>query len=61
MMDVVMLAIGFVFFALSIGYVYACDTALRRTAMTFDYSLAALVTAGLLIYLTYALLKPEQF
>ena len=25
MMDVVMLAIGFVFFALSIGYVYACD------------------------------------
>jgi hypothetical protein len=24
-MDVVMLAIGFVFFALSIGYVYACD------------------------------------
>jgi hypothetical protein len=25
MMDVVMLAIGFVFFALSIGYVYGCD------------------------------------
>jgi hypothetical protein len=25
MMDVVMLAIGFVFFALSISYVYACD------------------------------------
>jgi K+-transporting ATPase ATPase F chain len=29
--------------------------------MTFDYSLAALVTAGLLVYLVYALLKPEQF
>jgi K+-transporting ATPase KdpF subunit len=29
--------------------------------MTFDYALAAVVTAGLLIYLTYALLKPEQF
>jgi K+-transporting ATPase KdpF subunit len=29
--------------------------------MTFDYALAGLVTAGLLIYLTYALLKPEQF
>jgi K+-transporting ATPase KdpF subunit len=29
--------------------------------MTFDYSLAGLVTVGLLIYLTYALLKPEQF
>jgi hypothetical protein len=25
MMDVVMLALGFVFFALSIGYVYGCD------------------------------------
>jgi hypothetical protein len=25
MMDLVMLAIGFAFFALSIGYVYACD------------------------------------
>jgi K+-transporting ATPase KdpF subunit len=29
--------------------------------MILDYSLAALVTAGLLVYLTYALLKPEQF
>jgi hypothetical protein len=25
MMDVVMLAIGFMFFALSVGYVYGCD------------------------------------
>jgi K+-transporting ATPase ATPase F chain len=29
--------------------------------MIFDYSLAAAVTAGLLIYLTYALLRPEKF
>jgi K+-transporting ATPase KdpF subunit len=29
--------------------------------MIFDYSLAAFVTAALLIYLVYALLKPEQF
>jgi K+-transporting ATPase KdpF subunit len=29
--------------------------------MIFDYSLAALVTAGLLVYLVHALLKPEQF
>ncbi|WP_439923003.1 K(+)-transporting ATPase subunit F [Nitrobacter sp. JJSN] len=29
--------------------------------MPIDYSLAALVTAGLLIYLTYALLFPERF
>jgi K+-transporting ATPase KdpF subunit len=29
--------------------------------MFFDYALAGIVTAGLLFYLTYALLKPEQF
>jgi len=29
--------------------------------MIFDYSLAAIVTVGLMIYLTYALLKPERF
>jgi K+-transporting ATPase KdpF subunit len=29
--------------------------------MIFDYSLAGLVTAGLLLYLVYALLKPELF
>ena len=29
--------------------------------MTFDYALAGVVTAGLLIYLIYALLRPERF
>jgi K+-transporting ATPase KdpF subunit len=29
--------------------------------MIFDYTLAAAVTAGLLFYLTYALLRPEKF
>jgi K+-transporting ATPase KdpF subunit len=29
--------------------------------MIFDYSLAGLVTAGLMIYLVYALLRPELF
>jgi K+-transporting ATPase KdpF subunit len=29
--------------------------------MTWDYSLAALVTAGLTLYLVYALLRPERF
>jgi K+-transporting ATPase KdpF subunit len=29
--------------------------------IVFDYSLAGLVTAALLIYLVYALLKPELF
>ncbi|WP_458759150.1 K(+)-transporting ATPase subunit F [Afipia sp. TerB] len=29
--------------------------------MSLDYSLAALVTAALLLYLVYALLRPERF
>jgi K+-transporting ATPase KdpF subunit len=29
--------------------------------MIFDYTLAAIVTIGLMIYLTYALLRPERF
>jgi K+-transporting ATPase ATPase F chain len=29
--------------------------------MTLDYSLAGLVTAGLMIYLIYALIRPERF
>ena len=29
--------------------------------MIFDYSLGALVTLGLLVYLVYALIRPERF
>jgi K+-transporting ATPase KdpF subunit len=29
--------------------------------MIFDYTLASVVSLGLLFYLTYALLRPEQF
>jgi K+-transporting ATPase KdpF subunit len=29
--------------------------------MIIDYALAVLVAVGLLIYLTYALLRPERF
>jgi K+-transporting ATPase KdpF subunit len=36
-------------------------TSQRNTAMMFDYALAGLVSAGLLFYLTYALLRPERF
>ncbi|PGH57000.1 K(+)-transporting ATPase subunit F [Azospirillum palustre] len=30
-------------------------------AMSLDYALAGLVTAGLLVYLVYALIRPERF
>jgi K+-transporting ATPase KdpF subunit len=36
-------------------------TGSEEAFMPFDYSLAALVTLGLMIYLTYALLRPERF
>ena len=29
--------------------------------MTFDYAIGLVVTAVLLVYLTYALLRPEKF
>lgn len=29
--------------------------------MSIDYALAGLVTAGLLVYLAYALIRPERF
>jgi K+-transporting ATPase KdpF subunit len=29
--------------------------------MTADYVLGAIVTAGLLVYLVYALIRPERF
>ncbi len=29
--------------------------------MTFDYAIGLAATVGLLVYLTYALLKPEKF
>jgi K+-transporting ATPase KdpF subunit len=36
-------------------------TTFEEAVMIFDYTLAGLVTAGLLVYLVYALLKPELF
>jgi K+-transporting ATPase KdpF subunit len=36
-------------------------TGFEGSTMDFDYWLAAIVTIGLLVYLTYALLRPERF
>jgi K+-transporting ATPase KdpF subunit len=36
-------------------------TGSEEASMSLDYSLASLVTVGLLFYLTYALLRPERF
>ena len=36
-------------------------TGCEEHIMMFDYTLAGIVSAGLLVYLTYALLRPERF
>ncbi|XSC42186.1 K(+)-transporting ATPase subunit F [Bradyrhizobium sp. RDT10] len=61
MLDTVMLALGLGLFVAGIGYAYACERLRGGRAMIFDYSLAGLVSLGLLFYLTYALLRPERF
>ena len=33
----------------------------KEVVMVFDYWLAGIVTAGILVYLVYALLGPEKF
>ncbi len=33
----------------------------QEKTMTLDYVIGLIVTVGLLVYLTYALLKPEKF
>jgi K+-transporting ATPase ATPase F chain len=38
-----------------------CASACEEAAVTLDLALGALVTAGLLVYLTYALVRPERF
>ena len=39
----------------------AASTPIEDRIMTFDYLLGGIVTVGLLIYLTYTLLRPEKF
>jgi K+-transporting ATPase KdpF subunit len=60
MLDVVMVALALGFFACRWATPTPA-TGCEEVTMLFDYSLAALVTAGLLFYLTYALLRPERF
>lgn len=56
-----MLVFGIGLFALSVGYTIACDRLFGETAMIFDYTLAAAVSAAMMICLVYALLRPERF
>ena len=61
MLDLILLALGLGFFALRSPTPTPATGSRRRHPMIFDYWLAGIVTAGLLVYLTYALLRPEKF
>jgi K+-transporting ATPase KdpF subunit len=62
MMDVLMIAIALSLFALAIAYAHAIEKCWGGgRVMVFDYSLAAIVAVGLLVYLICALLRPERF
>ena len=39
----------------------AARSSRNEDCMTLDYAIGLLVTAALLVYLTYALLRPEKF
>jgi K+-transporting ATPase KdpF subunit len=58
MFDTMMLAIGVASFAAFLAYVTLCE---RMWAMGFDYILGAAVSLVILVYLVYALVRPEKF
>ena len=59
MSDFLYVLAGLAFFALAILYVTATERC--EAAMTLDLWLGAAITLAILIYLTYALLRPEDF
>ena len=61
MMDVIVLGLAFSFLRSPSATPTPANGFEGEWVMIFDYSLAALVAAGLLCYLLYALLRPERF
>jgi K+-transporting ATPase KdpF subunit len=60
MLDLVYIVIGAVFLGACVLYATPA-TVCEATAMSVDYVLGAIVTIGLLVYLVYALVRPEKF
>jgi len=62
MQDFVFAAITIAFFAVSVGYVRFCDR-IRwgETEMSSESIVMLLVSVGLMVYLLFALLRPEKF
>ena len=62
MQDILFVVVTIAFFALSLGYVYFCER-IRwgRTVMNAESIVMLVISAGLMVYLLYALLRPEKF
>jgi len=58
--DALFVVIVCAFFVLCGFYLVACDRLWARCGV-LDYAISLLVTAGLLVYLAVALLRPEKF
>jgi K+-transporting ATPase KdpF subunit len=62
MRDIIFVAVTVAFFLISIAYVKFCDR-IRwgENAMDAESIIMLIVSAGLMVYLLYALLRPERF
>ena len=67
MEDILWVAVTIAFFALSIGYVHFCDRVKwardeeDKKTMTAESVVMLVVSALTMVYLIYALLRPEKF
>ena len=60
MLDIAFILIGAVFLGACVLYAFACDRLCEDQPMILDYWLGAIVTVGLLVYLVFALIRPEN-
>jgi K+-transporting ATPase KdpF subunit len=62
MHDLIFLALTIVFFLLTLAYVRGCaKLQYEENAMNLEAIVGLVVSALLLVYLAYALLRPEKF
>jgi len=60
MLEVIMVALGLGFFLVAVGYAMPANAS-EENENAFRLYTRPLVAAGLLCYLLYALLRPEEF
>ena len=61
MSDLIFIAATVVFFLIAVGYVRACEKLQSEVGMSLETVITLVVSALLLAYLAYALLRAEKF